>query len=117
LLSLPIKVGSVSALSIRFAKLTALTLSAIAFEMIFAAPYSPVALCRTTRTREHPPRPIVLPNCQGPICVFRRRPVAEAFVLAFEISELRLGLCGRVGYDSLMTADIRLFSGDGCRGE
>lgn len=35
----------------------------------------------------------------------------EAFVLAFETSESRLGLCGR--YSSLMTAEMRLFWGDG----
>jgi hypothetical protein len=110
LLSLPINEGSVSAHCTRLAKLNARTLSAIAFEMILVAPYSPVTLCRTMRTREHPPRPTVEPSCHGPMCVFRRRLELDALVLAFDISESRLGLCGRPPL--LITADNRLFSGE-----
>jgi len=104
-------VGSCSALWMRFARLRARTFSAVAFEMIFAAPYCPVPLCLTSRTREQPPRPIVLPNCHGPMWVLRRRLVLEALVLALEMSESRLALCGRASAET--TAERRLFSGVG----
>jgi hypothetical protein len=105
-------VGSCSALLIRFAKLSARTFSAVDFEIIFAAPYCPVPVCRTRRTREQPPRPIVLPNCQGPMLVLRRRTVLETLVLAFEISESRLELWERGSW--AWTAERRLFSSEDC---
>ena len=103
------RVGSCSALWMRFARLSARTFSAVVFEMILAAPYCPVMLCLTSRTREHPPRPIVFPSCHGPMCVLRRRVVFDAFVLALEMVESRFGLCGRGSLAN--TADSRLFSG------
>src|SRR5690242_4087937 len=102
-------VESCSALCIRFAKLNARTFSAVVLDMILAAPNCPVMLCLTKRTREQPPRPIVLPSCQGPMCVLRRRLVFDALVLALEIVESRLGLCGRASWAS--TAERRLFAG------
>src|SRR6266481_561638 len=102
---------SCSALLIRFARLKARTFSAVVFEMIFAAPYCWVVQCLTTLTLEHPPLPIVLPNCHGPMCVFRRRPVLDALVDAFEISESRFVFrCS-----SFATAETRLLSGDADR--
>jgi hypothetical protein len=84
--------ASCSALLIKLAKLSALTFSAVAFDMIFAAASCPVPVCRTSRTREQPPRPMVLPSCHGPMFVLRLRLELEALVLAFEISESRLEL-------------------------
>ena len=97
-------VGSYWALSQRFARLMARTFSAVLLDMILAAPYFPVPLCRTMRTREQPPLPTVLPSCHGPMCVLRRPPW-EALVLALDISESRLVLRGRL---SSITADTRL---------
>jgi hypothetical protein len=105
-------VGSCSALWMRFARLSARTFSAIDLEMILAAPYCPVPLCLTRRTREQPPRPIVLPSCHGPMCVLRRRLVFEALVLALDMSESRLELWGRASWAT--TAERRLFSGAMC---
>lgn len=103
------RVESFCALSQRLARLNARTLSAVLFDMILAAPYLPVPLCRTMRTREQPPLPTVLPNCHGPMWVFLRPP-CEALVLALDISESRLVLRGLL---SSMTVDNRLCCGDG----
>lgn len=74
-------------LSMRFAKLCARVLSAVDRAMILTAPTCVVYRCRTARTCEHPPLPIVFPSCQCPIYAFRLRP--EAFVDVVEMAELR----------------------------
>lgn len=76
-------------LSMRFARLCARVLSATLRVMILTAPYWLPLLCLTTLTLEHPPFPIVLPSCQCPMYVLRRRPV-DALVEAVEMAELRL---------------------------
>jgi hypothetical protein len=76
-------------LSMRFAKLCARVVSAAVLVMILTAPYWFRVLCLTSRTREQPPFPIVFPNCQWPMYVFRLRPEAEALVEVVDMAEFR----------------------------
>lgn len=115
--------GDSFVLSIKLARLWARVLSATDLVMIFTAPYWSLCLCRTTRTREQPPLPIVLPSCQCPIYVLRL--TLDAVVEVAEMAELRLEsrasslamrerclFFGDIGYSLLRTVRLPLGSKD-----
>ena len=83
-------------------------LSATDRVMILTAPYCPLYLWRTMRTREHPPLPIVFPSCQWPMKVLRL--LLDAVVDVVEMAELRLE-----SRPSLVIWEIRLCCGDSGR--
>lgn len=72
----------------RFARLCARVVSALDLVIILTAPSWSVCLWRTTRTREQPPLPIVLPSCQWPMYCLRFLP--DALVEVDEMAEFRL---------------------------
>lgn len=62
------------------------------FDTIFIAAACPVTACLANLTRPVAPLPNVLPNCQGPTCVFRF-PFPEA-VEVVDIAEFRFEVAG-----------------------
>ena len=96
-----------SGMAARFARLCALTCSAIFLDMILTAPICPVTTCLTSLTVEQPPLPTVLPNCHCPIVLFL---VDDAVEEAVDISESRfVSRC-----ESLLMSETLRFPVDSC---